>query len=136
MHILSCDQMVSSKNNNQTTRSANSTFYMTLYQFCPKLHLKRLNSLMLTCHALLDSKTLTELGRNLPPQARTKNNIKRIYRSNASFLCAGNSMPIVLIDWSDIREHKRLMILRTSRSLCYSLRESISPFKTMLKICT
>ncbi|EPW6879837.1 IS4 family transposase, partial [Vibrio vulnificus] len=36
----------------------------SLYQFCPELHLKRLNSLMLACRALLDSKTLTliELG--------------------------------------------------------------------------
>ncbi|MEJ2918711.1 hypothetical protein WDK50_24425, partial [Escherichia coli] len=35
---------------------------------CPELHLKRLNSLTLACHALLDCKTLTltELGRNLP----------------------------------------------------------------------
>ncbi|HAX1717243.1 TPA: hypothetical protein JXT89_004516 [Escherichia coli] len=37
----------------------------SLYQFCPELHLKRLNSLTLACHALLDCKTLTltELGR-------------------------------------------------------------------------
>ncbi|HAS2188220.1 TPA: IS4 family transposase, partial [Salmonella enterica subsp. enterica] len=44
--------------------------------------LKRLNSLTLACHALLDCKTLTltELGRNLPTKARTKHNIKRIDR--------------------------------------------------------
>ncbi|MGF1857091.1 hypothetical protein L4B78_12820, partial [Vibrio anguillarum] len=29
----------------------------SLYQFCPELHLKRLNSLTLACHALLESKT-------------------------------------------------------------------------------
>src|SRR5699024_79101 len=54
----------------------------SLYQFCPELHLKRLNSLTLACHALLDCKTLTltELGRNLPTKARTKHNIKRIDR--------------------------------------------------------
>lgn len=98
----------------------------SLYQFCPELHLKRLNSLMLACRALLDSKTLTltELGRNLPCQARTKHNIKRmdrllgnhhlhqerlaVYRWHASFICAGNPMPVVLVDWSDIREHKFL----------------------------
>ncbi|HAZ8437280.1 TPA: hypothetical protein J7316_005485, partial [Escherichia coli] len=99
----------------------------SLYQFCPELHLKRLNSLTLACHALLDCKTLTltELGRNLPTKARTKHNIKRIdrllgnrhlhkerlavYRWHASFICSGNTMPIVLVDWSDIREQKRLM---------------------------
>lgn len=100
----------------------------SLYQFCPELHLKRLNSLTLACHALLDCKTLTltELGRNLPTKARTKHNIKRIdrllgnrhlhkerlavYRWHASFICSGNTMPIVLVDWSDIREQKRLMV--------------------------
>lgn len=78
----------------------------SLYQFCPELHLKRLNSLTLACHALLDCKTLTltELGRNLPTKARTKHNIKRIdrllgnrhlhkerlavYRWHASFICS------------------------------------------------
>nr|QID22540.1 Mobile element protein [Escherichia coli] len=42
----------------------------SLYQFCPELHLKRLNSLTLACHALLDCKTLTltELGRNCQPK--------------------------------------------------------------------
>ncbi|EFC9902812.1 IS4-like element ISVsa5 family transposase, partial [Escherichia coli] len=107
----------------------------SLYQFCPELHLKRLNSLTLACHALLDCKTLTltELGRNLPTKARTKHNIKRIdrllgnrhlhkerlavYRWHASFICSGNTMPIVLVDWSDIREQKRLMVLRASVAL-------------------
>ncbi|MDW7466794.1 IS4 family transposase, partial [Klebsiella pneumoniae] len=101
----------------------------------PELHLKRLNSLTLACHALLDCKTLTltELGRNLPTKARTKHNIKRIdrllgnrhlhkerlavYRWHASFICSGNTMPIVLVDWSDIREQKRLMVLRASVAL-------------------
>ncbi|EOU8463809.1 hypothetical protein ACN1PQ_005170, partial [Escherichia coli] len=27
----------------------------SLYQFCPELHLKRLNSLTLACHALLEA---------------------------------------------------------------------------------
>ncbi len=49
----------------------------SLYQFCPELHLKRLNS----------------------------------------FICVGNPMPVVLVDWSDIREHKRLMVLRASVAL-------------------
>ncbi|RRC80278.1 IS4-like element ISVsa5 family transposase, partial [Escherichia coli] len=89
----------------------------------------------MACHALLDCKTLTltELGRNLPTKARTKHNIKRIdrllgnrhlhkerlavYRWHASFICSGNTMPIVLVDWSDIREQKRLMVLRASVAL-------------------
>ncbi|RJT68391.1 IS4 family transposase, partial [Escherichia coli] len=57
-------------------------FHDSLYQFCPELHLKRLNRLTLACQALIDSKTLTltELDRNLTTKARTKNNIKRIDR--------------------------------------------------------
>ncbi len=104
----------------------------SLHQFCPELHLKRLNSLMLASKALIESKTLTltELGRNLPTTARTKHNIKRIdrllgnahlhqerlavYQWHASLICSGNPMPIVLVDWSDIREHKRIMALRAS----------------------
>ncbi|EBA2903003.1 IS4-like element ISVsa5 family transposase, partial [Salmonella enterica] len=69
----------------------------------------------------------------LPTKARTKHNIKRIdrllgnrhlhkerlavYRWHASFICSGNTMPIVLVDWSDIREQKRLMVLRASVAL-------------------
>ncbi|MGZ0787746.1 IS4 family transposase, partial [Pseudomonas saponiphila] len=48
----------------------------SLHQYCPELHLKRLNSLMLASKALIECKTLTltELGRNLPTTARTKHN--------------------------------------------------------------
>ncbi len=38
----------------------------SLYQFCPELHLKRLNSLTLACHALLDCKTLIEKALHFP----------------------------------------------------------------------
>ena len=156
MHILSCDQMVLRKINNQTTRCANSIFYTTLFtNSALNCALKRLNSLTLACHALLECKTLTltELGRNLPTKARTKHNIKRIdrllgnrhlhkerlavYRWHASFICSGNSMPIVLVDWSDIREQKRLMVLRasggTTWSFYYFLWESVSAFRAMFK---
>ncbi|WP_274803731.1 IS4 family transposase [Klebsiella pneumoniae] len=106
----------------------------SLHQYCPELHLKRLNSLMLASKALIECKTLTltELGRNLPTTARTKHNIKRIdrllgnthlhqerlavYQWHASLICSGNPMPIVLVDWSDIREHKRTENWRAVRS--------------------
>ncbi|MBL4536886.1 IS4 family transposase, partial [Actinobacillus pleuropneumoniae] len=54
----------------------------SLYQFCPELHLKRLNSLTLACHALLDCRCLSgiEWGRNLPTKVRTRRDIRRIYR--------------------------------------------------------
>lgn len=31
-----------------------------------------------------------------------------VYRWHASFICSGNTMPIVLVDWSDIREQNGL----------------------------
>ncbi|MFM3953483.1 hypothetical protein AB8S43_29725, partial [Klebsiella pneumoniae] len=45
--------------------------------------------------------------------------LKVIYYSEQlfSFICSGNTMPIVLVDWSDIREQKRLMVLRASVAL-------------------
>ncbi|MCL2950602.1 hypothetical protein L1Q14_28845, partial [Klebsiella pneumoniae] len=45
-----------------------SHYQHSLHQYCPELHLKRLNSLMLASKALIECKTLTltELGRNLP----------------------------------------------------------------------
>lgn len=125
----------------------------SLYQFCPELHLKRLNSLTLACHALLDCKTLTltELGRNLPTKARTKHNIKRIdrllgnrhlhkerlavYRWHASFICSGNTMPIVLVDWSDIREQNGLWYceLQSHYGRSVTLYESVPAFRAMFK---
>ncbi|MCZ5569767.1 IS4 family transposase, partial [Escherichia coli] len=89
----------------------------------------------LACHSLLDCKTLTltELGLNLQTKAIKKHNIKRIdrlfvnrhlqkerlavYRCHASFICSGNTMPIVHVDWSDIRDQKRLMVLRATVAL-------------------
>ncbi|MCV3094129.1 IS4 family transposase, partial [Escherichia coli] len=40
-----------------------------------------------------------------------------VYRWHASFICSGNTMPFVLVDWSYIREKKRLMVLRASVAL-------------------
>ncbi|EPA4101308.1 hypothetical protein ACQ0OH_005860, partial [Escherichia coli] len=40
-----------------------------------------------------------------------------LIRTFPSFICSGNTMPIVLVDWSDIREQKRLMVLRASVAL-------------------
>ncbi len=117
-------------------------------------HLKRLNSLTLACHALLDCKTLTltELGSNLPTKARTKHNIKRIdrllgnrhlhkerlavYRWHASFICSGNTMPIVLVDWSDIREQNDLWYCELQSHYTVVLllfMKSVPAFRAMFK---
>lgn len=106
--------------------------HQSLLKYCPELHKKRLDTLMVACRALLESDTLTltTLGRNIQSECRTKHSIKRmdrlfgnhhlhserlaIYRWQASLICSANPMPIVLVDWADIREQQRLMVLRAS----------------------
>ncbi|ELR64466.1 Mobile element protein [Photobacterium marinum] len=103
-----------------------------LREQCSSIHKKRLNSLMDSVKALLnnDALTLTLLGRSLPSKAKTKHCIKRvdrllgncqlhrerldIYRWHCHQICSVNPQPIVLVDWADIREYKRLMVLRAS----------------------
>jgi hypothetical protein len=107
----------------------------SLVNYCPEIHLKRVNSLIVGCHALLlgNRLTLTELGRNIDSQCRTKHSIKRmdrllgnshlhderlaVYRWYARQIISSNPMPIVLVDWADVREHQRLMVLRASVAL-------------------
>ncbi len=102
---------------------------------CPEIHAKRLDSLMLATASLLDGNqlSLTELGRNICGPVAAKHNIKRmdrllgnaslhqqrqvLYRWHARLLCRANPMPIVLVDWSDVREQLRLMTLRASVSV-------------------
>lgn len=47
---------------------------------CPRLHNKRLSSLMVAVQSLLDGQqlSLTELGRNMTGKVPAKHNIKRI----------------------------------------------------------
>ena len=101
---------------------------------CPNIHKKRLGSLMVAVQSLLDGQqlSLTELGRNITGQVAAKHNIKRIdrllgnntlhqerlavYRWHARLLCGANPMPIILVDWSDVREQMRHQTLRASVS--------------------
>ena len=116
---------------------------------CPNLHQKRLSSLMVAVQSLLDGQqlSLTELGRNITGPVAAKHNIKRIdrllgnqalyqerwdiYRWHARLLCGANPMPIILIDWSDVREQMRHQTLRASVSFegrSVTLYERVFPF--------
>ena len=116
---------------------------------CPNLHQKRLSSLMVAVQSLLDGQqlSLTELRRNISGPVSAKHNIKRIdrllgnqalyserldiYRWHANLLCGANPMPIVLIDWSDVREQMRHQTLRASISFegrSVILYERVFPF--------
>lgn len=90
---------------------------------CASIHKKRLNSLMVATKSLLDGAqlSLTQLGRNIFGIVAPKHTIKRIdlllgnchinndrltiYRWHAMHLCGANPIPIVLVDWADVREH-------------------------------
>ena len=83
---------------------------------------KRLRSLVLATNAVLDGSdlTLTKIGRSLDTDTTVKHAIKRIdrllsnrnlhrekesiYRWHASFITRANPFPVVLVDWSDVRE--------------------------------
>jgi hypothetical protein len=108
---------------NNTMRDI-SILHDLLKKQCPNLHAKRLSSLMIATQSLLDGQqlSLTELGRNISGSVAPKHNIKRIdrllgnsnlhnerldiYRWHAKLLCGANPMPVVLVDWSDVREKK------------------------------
>jgi len=113
-----------------------SILHQSLYEHCPEIHLKRLNSLMLACQALVDSDelTLTSLGRFINNSAtHTKHSIKRmdrllgnhhlhgeriaVYQWHAKWLICNNTMPVVLVDWSDMKEGRELIALRASIAL-------------------
>ncbi|GAA5218499.1 IS4 family transposase [Corallincola platygyrae] len=103
-----------------------------LEQQCPSIHKKRLSSLMVATQSLLhgDSLSLTELGRHIDGRVAPKHNIKRmdrllgnrhlnnerlaLYQWHAKQLCGANPMPVVLVDWADVREQLRMMTLRAS----------------------
>lgn len=57
--------------------------HQSLYQHCPEIHQKRLNTLMVACRALInaDDLTLTHLGRHIDGTSiQTKHSIKRMDR--------------------------------------------------------
>ena len=74
--------------------------------------------------------TVTSLGRRLQSPAKTKHNIKRadrtlsnkvlqqtrlsLYRVLCTRLCAHLKHPVILVDWSDIAEQKRLLVIRAA----------------------
>ncbi|RCU43292.1 IS4 family transposase [Corallincola holothuriorum] len=109
--------------------------HQMLAQQCQQIHKKRLSSLMVATQSLLDgdSLSLTELGRNIEGRVAPKHNIKRmdrllgnhhlnnerlaVYQWHARQLCGANPMPVVLVDWADVREQLRMMTLRASVSV-------------------
>jgi hypothetical protein len=98
----------------------------------PQMHAKRLVALLSGVEALLSGTflTVTALGRGLNRSAYTKHNIKcvdrllsnlylhteraNVYRALCHRLCDSLTQPVILVDWSDIVEQDRLMLIRAA----------------------
>ena len=116
----------------------------------PQMHAKRLSALLGSVESLLSGSflTVTALGRGLNRGAFTKHNIKcmdrllsnghlhqermNVYRALCHRLCGSLTRPVILVDWSDIVEQDRLMLIRAALVLegrAITLYESIHPLK-------
>ena len=114
--------------------------HRTLFDSVPSIHQTRSRALAATVGALLNGAflTVTALGRGLDSAARTKHNIKRVdrlasnphlqcerlslYRALCHRLCQHLPQPVIIIDWSDIIQQQRLMLIRAAlvhRRTCY-----------------
>ena len=98
----------------------------------PGLHAKRAGALTAMVSSLVHGAflTVTSLGRRLQSPAKTKHNIKRadrtlsnkalqrdrlsIYRTLCARLCGHLKHPVILVDWSDIAEQERLLVIRAA----------------------
>ncbi|CAK2691645.1 transposase [Vibrio crassostreae] len=107
----------------------------TIQNQCPSIHKKRVSSLILATKSVLDGSdlTLTKLGRKLETNTTVKHAIKRvdrllgnrqlhrekdlIYKWHACLITGANPCPVILVDWSDVREQLRYMTLRASVAL-------------------
>lgn len=98
----------------------------------PEIHAKRLTSLLAAVEAVVSGShlTLSDLGRGLLSTTTVKHNTKRIdrllgnrmlhnelpslYEALARDCLEGVSMPLIVIDWSDLAPDRRWQLLRAS----------------------
>ncbi len=98
----------------------------------PQMHTKRLASLLAAVEAVVvgNRLTLSDLGRGLPSTTTVKHNIKRIdrllgngtlhtelpslYEALVRQCLAGMTMPLIVIDWSDLTADRHWQLLRAS----------------------
>lgn len=98
----------------------------------PEIHAKRLVSLLAAVEAVVTGSrlTLSDLGRGLSGPVAVKHNIKRIdrllgndslhiempslYEALVRQCLAGMSMPLIVIDWSDLTPDRQWQLLRAS----------------------
>ena len=124
--------------------------HKTLSNTVDSIHQVRLNAILAGVESLLNGSflTVTALGRGLSSHAMAKHNIKRmdrllsnpylqqdrlhIYRSLCHYFCATPCRPVILVDWTDIIDRERLMLIRAALAVdgrAIPLYERIYPLK-------
>jgi hypothetical protein len=114
------------------------------------VHATRLSAIHAGVKSLLNGSflTVTALGRGLQSPALVKHNIKRmdrllsnrhlqqerqgIYQSLCHYLCATQSRPVILVDWTDIVDRERLTLIRAALAVegrAITLYEAVYPLK-------
>ena len=101
-------------------------------QACPQIHVVRLTALIASVEALLVGRqmSLAGLGRALLSGARVKHNIKRVdrlignrhlwgertelYGAIAGLVLGQGPRPVIILDWSDMREDRSWQLLRAA----------------------
>jgi hypothetical protein len=113
-------------------------------------HTARVTALIRAVGALLvgGRLSLTDLGRNMSGSGHAKHRIKAvdrllgnrhlqrerdaIYRAIAAKLLAGNSRPVIVVDWSDFELGRKWLMLKAALPVggrAISLYERVFPFK-------
>jgi len=103
-----------------------------LKKMCQVIHKKRMKALMIMVEACVQGKKLsvTGLGRAIKNAVYEKHNIKRadrlmgnialnqerglIYSMMAKWIIGQHQQPVILVDWSDLREDRSYHLLRAS----------------------
>lgn len=111
---------------------AQQVLHKLLMNTCPNIHKTRRESLEANVLAALIGQrlTVTDLGRSIQSETSHKHNIKRadrllsnphihaesieIYRALCHQYIGSQKRPIILIDWSDMDEHKQHFVLRAA----------------------
>lgn len=129
-----------------------SILHRALVLHCPWMHTKRRDSLMAAVRAVIFGSRLmlSDLGRGLRGPTAVKHNIKRVdrllgnarlhaetapvYEVLARHALVGVSMPLIVVDWSDLSADRRWQLLRASVALegrSVTLYEEVHPLSQL-----
>lgn len=136
---------------------AEKVLHKLIHNTCPDMHKVRRESLQVNVMAALTGQrlTVTDLGRSIQSETSHKHNIKRadrllsntnlhnetrtIYRALSHMLVGAQTRPVILIDWSDMDDHKQHFVLRAALAVegrAITLYEEVHTVNTKEKLTT